>query len=95
MLVYKIFYLTYQVILPFGLQRDVDLHLKAYLSHNAISSGSFLDKHLQKPSSAGRIAAEEVPIEHQKPFTQNNGVMERILRQRSLQLRDKQQEWQV
>ncbi|XP_022725158.1 DExH-box ATP-dependent RNA helicase DExH3-like isoform X2 [Durio zibethinus] len=83
-----------EVILPFGLQRDVDLHLKAYLSHKAMSNGSFSDKSLPRSSGGGRIAADEVPIEHQESFTQNSVVMERILRRRSLQLRNKQQEWQ-
>ncbi|XVE58736.1 hypothetical protein DITRI_Ditri04bG0193000 [Diplodiscus trichospermus] len=83
-----------EVILPFGLQRDVDLHLKAYLSHKTMSSGSFSDKRLLRSSSSGRIAADEVPIEHQEPFTQNSVVMERILCRRSLHLRNKQQDWQ-
>ncbi|XVF12264.1 hypothetical protein REPUB_Repub08aG0100600 [Reevesia pubescens] len=82
-----------EVILPFGLQRDVDLHLEAYLSHKAMSSGSFPDKPLSRSISGGRIAADEVPIEQQEPFTQNSVVMERILQRRSLQLRNKQQEW--
>ena len=82
----------YQVILPFGLQRDVDLHLKAYLSHKSMSSGSFPDKPLPRSSIGGRIAADEAPIEHQEPSTQNSVVMERILWRRSLQLRNKQQE---
>ncbi|XWS60984.1 hypothetical protein CRYUN_Cryun07bG0086300 [Craigia yunnanensis] len=83
-----------EVILPFGLQRDVDLHLNAYLSRKAMSSGSFSDKPLPRSSSGGRIAADKVPIEHQEPFTQISVVMEGILRRRSLQLRNKQQEWQ-
>ncbi|XP_022738785.1 DExH-box ATP-dependent RNA helicase DExH3-like isoform X2 [Durio zibethinus] len=83
-----------EVILPFGLQRDVDLHLKAYLSHKDMSRGSFSDKPWSRSCAGGRIAADEVPIEHQEFFTQNSDVMERILRRRSLQLRNKQQEWQ-
>ncbi|XWS50779.1 hypothetical protein CRYUN_Cryun12cG0117700 [Craigia yunnanensis] len=83
-----------EVILHFGLHRDVDLHLKAYLSRKAMVSGSFSDKLLSRSSSGGRIAADEVPIENQEPSTQNSVVMERILRRRSLQLHNKQQEWQ-
>ena len=60
-----------------------------------MSSGSFSDKPLPRSSSGARIAADKVPIEHQEPFTQNSVVMERILRRRSLQLLNKQQEWQV
>ncbi|OMO51588.1 Double-stranded RNA-binding protein [Corchorus capsularis] len=82
-----------EVILPLGLQRDVDFHLRAYLSRKAMSSGSFSDKPLPASSSGGRISADEVSIEQQEPFTQNSIVMERILRKRSLQIRNKQQEW--
>ncbi|XVF53845.1 hypothetical protein PTKIN_Ptkin05aG0131500 [Pterospermum kingtungense] len=83
-----------EVILPFGLHRDVDLHLKACLSHKAMGYGSCSDKPLSRLSNGGRIAADEVSIEHKDPFAQNSVVMERILQRRSLQLCNKQQEWQ-
>ncbi|EOY21156.1 hypothetical protein QUC31_007207 [Theobroma cacao] len=83
-----------EVILPFGLQRDVDLHLKAYLTRKAINSANFSDKPLSRSSCGGRIAADEVPIEQEEPFTKISVVMERILLRRSLQLRNRQQEWQ-
>lgn len=89
------FLFYYQVILPFGLQRDVDLHLKAYLTRKAINSANFSDKPLSRSSCGGRIAADEVPIEQEEPFTKISVVMERILLRRSLQLRNRQQEWQV
>ncbi|MBA0859460.1 hypothetical protein Goshw_007082 [Gossypium schwendimanii] len=82
-----------EVVLPFGLQRDVDLHLKAYLSHKAMSSGRSLDKPLIRSNSGGIPAADEVPVTPE-PFAQNSVALERILRRRSLQIRDKQQEWQ-
>ncbi|MBA0801609.1 hypothetical protein Gohar_011963, partial [Gossypium harknessii] len=82
-----------EVVLPFGLQRDVDLHLKAYLSHKAMSSGRSLDKPLIRSNSGGIPAADEVPV-NPEPFAQNSVALERILRRRSLQIRDKQQEWQ-
>lgn len=90
----KKFLSYYQVVLPFGLQRDIDLHLAGYLSHKARSSGSFLDKPLIRSNSGGIPAADEVPV-NPEPFAQNSVALERILRRRSLQIRDKQQEWQV
>ncbi|GMJ10853.1 hypothetical protein like AT1G48650 [Hibiscus trionum] len=83
-----------EVVLPFGLQKDVDLHLKAYLSHKAMSSGRFSDKPSLRSNSVGRTAADEVPNQNPELFAQRSVAMERILQRRSLQLRDKQQEWQ-
>lgn len=84
-----------QVILPLGLQREVDAHLKAYLSQKSMRVGSFSDNSLSRSSSAGSVATDEGLYEQQEPLKQISVAMEKILRQRSLQLRNKQQEWQV
>jgi hypothetical protein len=84
-----------QVILPLGLQREVDAHLKAYLSQKSMRVGSFSDNSLSRSSSAGSVATDEGLYEQQEPLKQISVAMQRILQQRSLQLRNKQQDWQV
>jgi hypothetical protein len=84
-----------QVILPLGLQREVDAHLRAYLSQKSMRTGSFSDNSFSRSSSAGSVVTDEGLYEQQEPLKQNTVAMDRILRQRSLQLRNKQQDWQV
>ncbi|XP_062157615.1 DExH-box ATP-dependent RNA helicase DExH3-like isoform X1 [Alnus glutinosa] len=83
-----------EVILPLGLQREVDAHLKAYHSQKSMRVGSFSDNSLSRSSSAGSVATDEGLYEQQEPLKQISVAMQRILQQRSLQLRNKQQDWQ-
>lgn len=83
------------MILPFGLLREVDSYLKAYLSQKYINGACFSDNSLSSLSGGGSIATGEGLAQQQEPLVQNNVVRERILRHRSLQLREKQQDWQV
>lgn len=84
-----------QVILPLGLQREVDGHLKAYLSKNPMRSGSFSDNSLSSASSVGNVDNDEGFYKQQEPSIPNSAAMEKIFRPKSLQLRSKQQIWQV
>ncbi|XP_030937588.1 DExH-box ATP-dependent RNA helicase DExH3 isoform X3 [Quercus lobata] len=77
-----------EVILPLGLQREVDARLRLFLSQKPMSNGSFSD------NSLSRSGSDEGFYEQQEPLIKNSVVMERILQRRSLQLRDKQQDWQ-
>lgn len=77
------------MILPFGLLREVDAHLKAYLSQKYINAS------MSSLSNVGSTTNDEGLYEQQEQLVQNSVVRERILRQRSLQMREKQQAWQV
>ncbi|KAK9996531.1 hypothetical protein SO802_021217 [Lithocarpus litseifolius] len=77
-----------EVILPLGLQREVDARLRLFLSQKPMSKGSFSD------NSLSRSGSDDGFYEQQEPLIKNSVVMERILQRRSLQLRDKQQDWQ-
>lgn len=75
--------------LPFGLLREVDAHLKAYLSQKYINAS------MSSLSNVGSTTNDEGLYEQQEQLVQNSVVRERILRQRSLQMHEKQQAWQV
>ncbi|KAF2302260.1 hypothetical protein GH714_033906 [Hevea brasiliensis] len=82
-----------EVILPFGLQREVDAHLNAYLSKKSMKRGNFSANSLSR-SSGGSMATTEGLYEQPDPLIQNNVVMEKIIQRKSLKLQNKQQEWQ-
>lgn len=79
-----------EVILPFGLQKEVDARLKNYLSQKSVSKGNTA---LSRSSSGASNASNEGLYEQQKPLTQSV-VMEKIHQRKSLQLRNQQQDWQ-
>ncbi|RVX18031.1 DExH-box ATP-dependent RNA helicase DExH3 [Vitis vinifera] len=83
-----------EVVLPFGLQREVHAHLKEYLSQKSMSRESFSDKTLSR-SIGNSSVTEEGFYEQQEPLTQTSVVMERILKRKSLRIRNQQQDWQV
>ncbi|KAL5817928.1 hypothetical protein ACOSQ3_026306 [Xanthoceras sorbifolium] len=82
-----------EVILPFGLLGEVDAHFRAYLSQKCINGKCLSENSLSRSSSSGSIATDEGLYKQQEPLVQNS-VMLRILQRRSLQLREKQQDWQ-
>ncbi|KAJ9172807.1 hypothetical protein P3X46_016014 [Hevea brasiliensis] len=82
-----------EVILPFGLQREVDAHLNAYLSKKSMKRGNFSANSLSR-SSGGSMATTEGLYEQPDPLIQNNVVMGKIIQRKSLKLQNKQQEWQ-
>lgn len=81
-----------EVILPLGLQREVDAHLRAYVSQKPMNRGNLSDNSLSRSDGVGSVSNPF--YEQQEPLIQNSVAMEKILRRRSLPLRDKQQEWQ-
>jgi len=84
-----------QVVLPFGIHKEVDGHLHAHLSQKATNSWSSLNDSLHKSSDTRSIPANEGMHEQHEPMTHNSVVKEKILQRRSLQLRQRQQDWQV
>ncbi|KAJ1394208.1 P-loop containing nucleoside triphosphate hydrolase [Sesbania bispinosa] len=82
------------VVLPFGVHREVDTHLLSHLSHKATKRKGSLGDSLHRSSDARNIPADEGIYEQPEPMTHISVVKEKILRRRSLQLRDKQQDWQ-
>ncbi|KAK6925316.1 hypothetical protein RJ641_009642 [Dillenia turbinata] len=82
-----------EVVIPSWLQSEVNTHLKRYLSRKP-TKGGLSDISSSKFVNGGSTGYDEAFTEQQEPFVQNNIVMERILRRKSLQLRYKQQDWQ-
>ncbi|GAB4861001.1 hypothetical protein Ancab_036161 [Ancistrocladus abbreviatus] len=82
-----------EVILPVGLQREVDSLLKKHLSAKSLNSNIF-DPLISRSSSNGSLGSDDVFHEQPEPTMQTSVVRERILRRKSLQLRNQQQDWQ-
>ncbi|GAV81993.1 LOW QUALITY PROTEIN: dsrm domain-containing protein/DEAD domain-containing protein/Helicase_C domain-containing protein/HA2 domain-containing protein/OB_NTP_bind domain-containing protein [Cephalotus follicularis] len=76
-----------------GLWRRIDAYLGEYLSQKSRTKESFQDNSFSRSTSSGRIATDEGLFEQQEPLASSKAVMEKILRRRSLQLRDQQQAW--
>ncbi|OVA14228.1 Helicase [Macleaya cordata] len=83
-----------EVIIHFGLERRVDTLLREYKSRKPMNRGSFPDIAFSRSSSSGSIATDEGLFEQQELQTPTSGVMEKIIRRRSLQLRNRQHAWQ-
>ncbi|PKI60015.1 hypothetical protein CRG98_019603, partial [Punica granatum] len=82
-----------EVLLPVGLQREVNLRVRLHLSERSIAGGSLLNK-FAGLSLGGDINAEGGLNERKEPPIRNSIILEKIHHRRSLQLREKQQEWQ-
>uniref|UniRef100_A0A1D1YGD6 RNA helicase n=1 Tax=Anthurium amnicola TaxID=1678845 RepID=A0A1D1YGD6_9ARAE len=83
-----------EVTLPIGLHREVDVLLGEYLAQKRRSRDNFPSAAFSRSSSTDSFAADEGLFEQQEAKTSSSVVMERILRRRSLQLRNQQQAWQ-
>lgn len=75
-----------EVVLPSELHSRVDYHLKSYLSKKS-------DGHLNNTLPTSRTPASVVVTEGDEPM-RRSPVAEGILRRKSFQLRNKQQDWQ-
>ncbi|KAK9118632.1 hypothetical protein Scep_016725 [Stephania cephalantha] len=84
-----------EVIIGSALQRRVDALLKEYLYRRPLRSGRFLDSSSTKSNINDGNASDGRLFEVADPPQPTNVVMEKIYRRKSLQLRDKQQSWQV
>ncbi|KAK3023562.1 hypothetical protein RJ639_044212, partial [Escallonia herrerae] len=82
-----------EVVLPFGLESQVEAHLKAYLSKKAMNK-EFLSDHAFLNSSSGSSVASNKGLYEQEEPLRSSVVAEGVLQRKSLQLRNKQQDWQ-
>ena len=84
---------TLQVVLPFGLEKNVSTLLWRHISRKPTSSedGSSVSR-FGSHSIANR---REVFDQQPRPSMQTNVANERFLKHRSLQMQNKQQEWLV
>ncbi|KAL8150586.1 hypothetical protein V2J09_020394 [Rumex salicifolius] len=80
-----------EVVLPFGLEKEVGTLLRRYLSQKSTSSenGSSISRLGHHSISNKRDVFDQQP----QPSVQINVARERFLQRRSLQMRNKQQEW--
>ncbi|XP_058091802.1 DExH-box ATP-dependent RNA helicase DExH3-like [Magnolia sinica] len=83
-----------EVSLPASLHRGVDDLLREHLARKPSDKGSFPGITFSGSGSNGRNATSGGLFEQQEPQKPVSVVMERILRRKSLQLRDQQQNWQ-
>ncbi|CAL0318438.1 unnamed protein product [Lupinus luteus] len=81
-----------EVNLPITTLRRVDAYLEEYQSQKSRMKESFSDLSFARLNSS--IDTDELLFEQPKPLASNKAVVEKILRQRSLQMRDQQQAWQ-
>ncbi|ESW14977.1 hypothetical protein PHAVU_007G033900 [Phaseolus vulgaris] len=72
----------------------VKAHFEEYLSQKARMNKSCLDLSSARSSSNGSIGMDEGLFEQPEPLASSKAVMEKIVWQRSLQMRDQQQAWQ-
>ncbi|XP_065865720.1 DExH-box ATP-dependent RNA helicase DExH3-like isoform X2 [Euphorbia lathyris] len=84
-----------EVLLPFRLQREVEAHLNAYLSSKrSTDTRNFSANSLSRSGNKESVVMTNRVYEQPEPVVRNDVVMEKILHQKSLQLRNKQQAWQ-
>uniref|UniRef100_A0A803P513 RNA helicase n=1 Tax=Cannabis sativa TaxID=3483 RepID=A0A803P513_CANSA len=83
-----------EVIIPYGLQSEVDYHLRAHHSRKSSSREGLSDNLLSRSSSRDSIVSDERFNEQQEPSGRRSVAMEKILRQKSLNMLDQQQKWQ-
>ncbi|KAL3640746.1 hypothetical protein CASFOL_015714 [Castilleja foliolosa] len=82
-----------EVMLPLGLQRAVASHLRAHLSRKAVNKENFPHDAFST-SNAGQSQLLDERFDEQEEPSTRSVVAERIFKQRSLQMHNKQQEWQ-
>jgi len=83
------------VSLSFTTFTRVKEHFEEYLSQKSRMNKSCLDFSSARSSSNCSIGMDEGLFEQPEPLASSKGVMEKIVWQRSLQMRDQQQAWQV
>lgn len=81
--------------IPGGLHREVDTLLREYLVRKHANRGCLSSVPFSRSSSSDSFATDEGLFDRPDPQTSTSVVMEKILRRRSLQLRNQQQAWQV
>ncbi|KAK2635298.1 hypothetical protein Ddye_030090 [Dipteronia dyeriana] len=84
-----------EVTLPLGLLRQVDSFLGDYRSQKLRIKRIFPDSSFSRITSDSSLATEEGLFDQLEPLASSKSVMEKILRRRSLQMRDQLQTWQA
>ncbi|KAK4842427.1 hypothetical protein QYF36_021432 [Acer negundo] len=84
-----------EVTLPLGLLRQIDSYLGDYRSQKLRIKRSFPDSSFSRITSDSSHATEEGLFDQPEPLASSKSVMEKILRRRSLQMRDQLQTWQA
>ena len=80
-----------QVIVAPGLQKRVDAYLVNYISGKRKS----VDAMSRSSSSNGSIATDDSLFEQPEPLPHSNTAMEKIFWRRSMEMYEKQRNWQV
>ncbi|RWR93923.1 DExH-box ATP-dependent RNA helicase DExH3-like protein [Cinnamomum micranthum f. kanehirae] len=84
-----------EVIIPTTLHRRVDSFLGEHFSRKPISKGSVLGlPPFPRSSSYDSNATDEGLFEQPEPFVAASSVLEKLLKRKSMQLRDQQHDWQ-
>ncbi|KAJ7943079.1 putative ATP-dependent RNA helicase [Quillaja saponaria] len=83
-----------EVSIPFCVLRRVDAYLGEYLSQKSRMQERFPDLSFSRSSSGGSISPDEGLFEQPELLASSKVVMEKVLWQRSLQMRDQQHDWQ-
>lgn len=74
---------------------DVDARLRSYLARKSGGKGSSMLATKVVSVDDGNVCADEAFYVRQEPVTPNSVVLEKVRRRKSLQLRNKQMDWQV
>lgn len=83
----------WQVLLPFGLEKEVSSHLRAHLAKKAVNKESLHNAYPASNVGQGQLIDEG--LEEQQASSTKSVIAERVLQRRSLQMRNKQQDWRV
>jgi len=87
--------MNWQVNLPTTVLRQVDGYLQEYLTQKSRRKEIFSDLWCARPRDSGSIGTEEGLFEPPQSLSSSRAVVERILCQRSSEMRDQQRVWQV
>ncbi|XP_054809447.1 DExH-box ATP-dependent RNA helicase DExH5, mitochondrial isoform X2 [Prosopis cineraria] len=83
-----------EVSVPLNVLKRVDAYLKQYLSKKSGMKESFSDLSSVRSRSSGNFGTDEGLFEQPDLQASSRAVVEKILRRRSLQMRDQQTNWQ-
>ncbi|KAF7808821.1 DExH-box ATP-dependent RNA helicase DExH5, mitochondrial isoform X1 [Senna tora] len=84
-----------EVNVPLTMFKRVDGYLKEYLSEKSRMKESFSDLSSTRSSSSGSFGNDEGLFEQPELLASSKSAVEKILRRRSLQMRDQQKAWQL
>ncbi|KAJ1380761.1 P-loop containing nucleoside triphosphate hydrolase [Sesbania bispinosa] len=83
-----------EVSMPITLFRQVDAYFREHLRQKSRMNKSFSDLSFPRSSSNGSIGTDEGLFEQPEPLASSKALAEKVLWQRSLQMRNEQQAWQ-